>query len=362
MTDPTAGACRVVDRSLLRSAPGRWFGRPSLTARPDGTWVLVFRAASQHGPGTDSAFHVAFSADEGETWTDDDTTLDGESVEGFPHTSPDADVSDATVKHHDGDLLFHVTEEREPFGEVDDSWRGTRQLRSTDGGVTWTDEGILDPDGIDAASLLLGQDGTVDPENGDRYEAVFVTRAGDRSAPFKSGLARTPDGGRSWEYVSDVTGFEDRTDETGVAFVGGDLLAVLRDTDDAETYVRRSTDCGKTWGALETVTDALGVIQRPRVYSPDDVGSEAHNSEWLFLLGRHVRPEESQHTAVAVSPDAGRTWDGPVDLDEFGWPAQFGDCGYCDLRTRADGDHYLVTYGGPSSEDADLLGYTLRES
>jgi hypothetical protein len=76
---------------------------------------------------------------------------------------------------------------------------------------------------------------------------------------------------------------------------------------------------------------------------------------------RHVRG--SQHTAVAASADAGETWDGPVDLDEFAWPAPFGDCGYCDLRVREDGTLYVATYGGHTYEGpADLLVHVLGEN
>jgi hypothetical protein len=322
---------------------------------------MIFREAPRHAPSTDSAFHVAFSADGGETWTEDDTTLGGESVEGFPHTGSEVDVSDATVTHHDGDLLFHVTEEREPFDTDANTWAATRQLRSTDGGRTWADEGGIEPEGLPAESLKLGQDDAVDPETGDLYEGVnYRSPAGEPPAK-KSGVVRTRDGGRSWEYVADVTDVDVHTGEIGLTFVGDELLALLRNTDDEETYARRSTDCGETWGPLETVTDGLGVFQRARPYTPGEVGGDAHHEEWLYAVGRHVvgdRPRivaDRQHTAIAASPDAGETWYGPFDLDDF------GDSAYCDLLTRADGDHYVVTYGGPSGEEAALLGYRLRE-
>ena len=364
------GALVTRDAATLRSAPGRWFGRPSLTARPDGTWVLVYRDAPEHGPSTDSSFHVAFSTDEGETWTDDDTTPEGEAVEGFPHTRPDADVSDATVKHHRGDLLFHVSEERDAGG-----WRGTRQLRSTDGGRTWTDEGILDPAGIEPESVLLGQDDAVHPDTGAIYEGVNYRTPGDGPVASKSGLLRSTDGGHSWEYAADVTEFGDGTGELGITFVDGDLLACCRAFDDTGTYVRRSPDGGETWGELRSVEE-LGLFQKARLYTPGDIGSDAHDNQWVYAVGRHVidfdldldRGDErrhvrgSQHTAITASPDAGETWYEPVHLDEFAWPAPFGDCGYCDLRIREDGSLYVVTYGGHSYDGpADLYAHVLEE-
>ena len=359
---------------VLRTAEGRrWLGRPSLTARPDGTWVMVFREGPAHWPTTDSSFHVAFSTDEGETWSDDDTTPEGEAVEGFPHTRPDADVSDATVKHHRGDLLFHVSEERDAGG-----WRGTRQLRSTDGGRTWTDEGILDPAGIEPESVLLGQDDAVHPDTGALYEGVNYRTPGDGPVASKSGLLRSTDGGRSWEYVGDVTGVEDDTGEVGIVFLDGELLALLRETETPATYARRSEDAGETWGPLRDVTDDLGVFQRPRPYTPEDIGGTASGDDRLYAVGRTVRDlaaghdrgsdadrrhvRGSQHTAVAASPDGGESWHGPVDLDEWGWPAPFGDCGYCDLRIREDGSLYVVTYGGHSYDGpADLYAHVLEE-
>jgi photosystem II stability/assembly factor-like uncharacterized protein len=257
---------------------------------------MVFREGPHHAPSTDSAFHVAFSADEGETWTDDDTTLDGESVEGFPHTRPDADVSDATVKHHDGDLLFHVIEEGEPFDASGNNWVGSRQLRSTDGGVTWTDEGVVDPAGAAPESVLLGQDEAVHPETGDLYEGVNYRTTGDGPVTNKSGLLRTSDGGRSWEYVSDVTGVEDHTGEVGIVFVEGDLLALIRETETPRTLARRSTDCGETWGPLEDVTDELGVLQRPRPYNPEESAKAVRVlglGSPKFDVGKPYDPDES---------------------------------------------------------------------
>ncbi|MFB6218218.1 MAG: sialidase family protein [Halobacteriaceae archaeon] len=369
----------------LRSAPDRdWLGRPAMAARPDGAWILTYRAASHHGPRTDSAVHIAFSDDGGETWTDDDTTLDGTAVEGFPHTRPGGEVGGGTVKHHGGDLLFHSNEIPDP--DSPDNVRACRQLRSTDGGRTWTDEGVLDPDGIAPGSVVLGQDHAVDPETGDLYEGVNY-KGEERT---KSGLARTRDGGRTWEYVGDVTGFDEQTGEIGIVFVGGELLALLRDIDiverdgayvlaDPSTYARRSPDRGETWGELREVSDGLGVLQRARVYRPADIGGTAREDGWLYAVGRTVHDiyrghdrgsdadrrhvQGSQHTAIAASPDAGETWYGPHDLDEWGWPAPFGDCGYCDLRVRADGDLYVATYGGHSFHGpTDVFGYRLRET
>jgi len=378
MTSPEWTVEQRETRTLRAAAGRRWLGRPSLAARPDGTWLLIFREAPEHPGTTGSSFHLAFSTDEGDTWTADDTTVAGNDVEGFPHTRPDADVSDATIKHHDGDLLFHVIEERTPFDATWNNWAGTRQLRSTDGGRTWTDEGIIDPDGIAPESTLLGQDGAVHPGTGDLYEGVNYREPGDGPIDSKSGLVRTDDGGRSWEYVGDVTDVDDHTGEIGIVFVDGDLLALLRETETPATYARRSPDAGETWGPLRNVTDALGVFQRPRPYNPEDIGGDPESGR-LYAVGRTVRDlaaghdrgsdadrrhvRGSQHTAIAASPDAGESWDGPVDLDEWGWPAPFGDCGYCDLRVRGDGSLYVVTYGGHSYEGpADLLVHVLEES
>jgi hypothetical protein len=370
------------DEHTIESAPDRWFGRPSLAVRDDGTWVMVYREAPGHPPSRHSAMHVRFSADAGETWTARNVTLDGARVEGFPHTHSEAkgNVQLGSVTDYDDDLLVHVNENSEPF----ETWEGCRQLRSSDGGRSWVDEGLVDPDGIEPEAVLLGQDDAVDPETGALYEGVNERRAGrpaenppaEGYTDRRSGLIRTRDGGHSWEYVNNVTDYGDKTGELGITFVDGDLLALLRVVDDSGTYSRRSPDRGESWGELRTV-DSLGVFQKGRLYTPDDIGCDAHDERWVYTVGREVldfspdydRGDErrhvkgSQHTAIAASPDGGETWFEPVQLDEHAWPAPFGDCGYCDLLTRPDGDHYVATYSGPSfTRAADLMGYFLHES
>jgi len=369
------------DERTVETAPDRWFGRPSLTVRDDGTWVMVYREAPGHPSSRHSAFHIRFSVDDGETWTGRNVTPDGARVDGFPHTHPasDGNVQLGSVTLDDGDILFHVNEDRDPF----ERWDGCRQLRSSDGGRSWTDEGLLNPDGIEPEAVLLGQDEAIDPNTGDLYAGVNERKGGtwpenaaEKGYPNRrSGIIRTRDGGESWEYVDNVTDYGDKTGELGLTFVNGDLLTLLRVVDDSGTYARRSPDRGESWGDLRTV-DGVGVFQKPRLYTADDTGPTGHDDQWVYAVGRQVvdvspdfdRGSErrhvrgSQHTAITASPNAGETWFDPIRLDEYAWPAPFGDCGYCDFLTRPDGDHYVATYGGPSFTRAtDLLGYLLRE-
>jgi hypothetical protein len=101
-------AVETVGSRTLRATPDRdWLGRPVMAARPDGTWMLTYREAPYHDLHTDSAVHIAFSGDGGETWSDD-TTLGGVLIKGFPHTRPAGEVGGGTMKYH-GDDLYVAT-------------------------------------------------------------------------------------------------------------------------------------------------------------------------------------------------------------------------------------------------------------
>lgn len=224
-----------------------WLGRPSLLNNDD-VWILVFRQAQRHGLDPRSTLHIRFSQDEGITWTSKDTFLDGLPVRGFPivaHHSFDTnfDVSEGTlVKTQHGNLLLFVREEGPPQN-------GTYVWRSNDRGASWKDEGRINDDN----TLLMG--GQAVPVEADLYATFWVDENADYEPPFKTVLYKSPDYGKSWIHISNVT--LSGTVESALAYLGGNEFLVIL-TDDAageKTYMRKSGDLGKSWGELQEVTD-----------------------------------------------------------------------------------------------------------
>ena len=335
-----SGRMYIVSTELLDRASG-WLGRADMTTAADGTWILVYRQASSHQPVADAHYVIRHSIDEGRTWTLPNQTVDGEPVTGFPY-NPDHDTNDAIVTClSNGDLLF-LSGDIEPDGDRLEP----RQLRSTDGGRHWSDEGTIPMTGYpDTERSLKPQDATT---FGDTvYLAHHVDPGGDRSRPFHSGLTASNDGGRSWRYVADITELPRDTNEVGLAAVDGELVAIVRDMDGRRTWIARSNDDGETW-IVADATAQLGIMQRAKL-TTTTVGDQAR----LIAFGRHHVDRRDRRNAIAYSDDAGRTWCGPFDLD-----TGLANSGYNGLLPRVDGRLYTVVYRG-TADSADLYGITV---
>ena len=122
---------------------------------------------------------------------------------------------------------------------------------------------------------------------------------------------------------------------------------MVRDMDARHTWLARSADGGKSW-TIEDVTPQLGVFQRAKL-----VTTPANDNTRLVAYGRHHVTRDDRRNAIAYSDDAGRTWFGPLGLDDG-----LSDTGYNGLLVRADGTVYTVIYRG-DHESADLYGVSV---
>ena len=125
----------VISTVLLDDAPG-WIGRADITVAADGTWILVYRHANSHRPVSGSRYVIRLSPDEGHTWSEPNRTIDGDPIVGFPY-DPVHDTNDAIVTTiPTGDLLFFSGDIKPDGPRLE-----PRQLRSSDDGRHWSDEG-----------------------------------------------------------------------------------------------------------------------------------------------------------------------------------------------------------------------------
>jgi len=304
-----------------------WVGRPSLSNNGH-IWVLVYRQARHHSFDHPSTLQIRFSQDEGVTWTNKNTFLDGTPVRGFPLTTHSSrilsDVSGGTlVKTPNDNLLLFVREEGEP--QI-----GTYVWRSTDGGASWVDEGKINNDN----TLLMG--GQAVAVETDLYATFWVDANADYKPPFKTVLYKSTDDGKSWIHMSDVT--SGGTGESALVYLGGnELLVVLRDAAFQKTYIRKSKDLGKSWGELQDATDMLGVLGRPKIQTFPD---EPYR---LYLYGRDDL-NGLDYTVLYYSDNQGITWSKKFYPDAISYP----DTGYSTLTKRVDGNFYMLSYGGTS--------------
>ncbi len=226
----------VNSESDIRTTGGsRWYGRPVMAEKSNGDWIACYRDASDHGTYDDSEIHIIFSTDSGASWTADDTYTDGSSVSGFPYSISGESVSIGYpfVAPND-DILVHVSTQG-TGGAI----TGTHQLRSTDGGATWTDEGQVSISGTTNDDQYYAQDHAYNPDTGELVTIFY--RDGD-------GLrwATSTDNGSSWTdegLIRDTSSTESGL-EVGIEYIGNDTYVCLNRGNNGETFLIRSTDGG----------------------------------------------------------------------------------------------------------------------
>lgn len=321
----------VVSRSLLwsNSAPNNWVGRTALAER-NGVWIAVYETGPSHNYHADNRVHIRFSIDQGVTWTAEDTFTDGTAISAFaPHSGNS--LGDAWILlAPNGDLLVHIPESQLPSTVI-----GTYQYRSTNGGKTWSDEG-----------LMWGSGDTIDHDGGVIVGSdIYIT--GRTQSAFDvvdaNNLYKSSNNGASWSLVSVISDVDvdEGTGEAALAWMGGtEFLTILRGTDSNadSSYLRRSHDLGLTWDALENFTTIMNglKIHRPRMRR---IGSR------VYVVGRDWIGDAStflDNNVLFWTDDGGQTWSPPSVLNT----SPVVDSGYVDLLRRGDRSFYLLGYEG----------------
>lgn len=127
----------VTASKVIVSGPN-WYGRTSMKVR-NGITIMSYREADSHADNGFDQIMVMFSDDYGVSWTAPNVYLDASAVTGMPSYA-DAGVGDPEGAGEpwlylmpNGDLVIHMW--RSDYG-VSNS--GTYQIRSTDGGKSWS--------------------------------------------------------------------------------------------------------------------------------------------------------------------------------------------------------------------------------
>ena len=352
-----------------------WYGRCMIAIVDDKRWIMALRSGVNHISWSDGdAIHLITSTDEGRSWSKLDRWFDGSPIEGIPYDDGYTHSEPGLYRMPNGDLILQF-------------WRtaytsGTKQLRSTDQGKTWSvDLDRIQIEGVTGAAgdrAIGTEDFFVDPDNPqDVYMAFQYFHYNTQSGTM---LARSRDNGKHYEFLSWIGPLaNDREEDSGATFepaieyVGQrKIVAILRHASgNRYTWQSVSTDMGRTFSPPVDISAQVsagvpnGLWQRVRLYKESNPyfqhGNQldySRNEGRLWGFGLHSNGGGyTRKPVVYWSDDNGDSWQGPHLLHGSMYPGT--DTGYGDLKRRIDGTFVGVAYyASPDSEVADVEQYT----
>ncbi len=308
-------------RMLVTFTSGTWHATPPWTdeVRKDPEAVKCFEEWHEIGlPDIDAPrggrCHIMHSDDDGLTWSKPAFLVDTE----------DDDRHPTILELDDGTWLCTFFKYRFPRIAL------AMYMRSTDQGKTWSEPKSLLEDGsahsFGNGSAIQLVDGSLVLVAGGTYEA-----APDNSA---IGVLRSTDRGETFQLASVVQAPRALHEPTVAQLPSGRLVMILRKEGD----ICWSDDGGVTWE--QSGSTEWGIFDPHVLVMPNGVLACFHGS---YKKGG-IR--------VLLSPDGGKTWNGPGE--GYGYSVERSTYGYCHPMLLPDGTVYVVYLhtGGHRPADA----------
>jgi hypothetical protein len=340
------GQAEVHEIRVISQTPNLYCGWPTLTRRANGQLILVWSGGRESHVCPFGRVDMMRSDDDGKTWT-------------WPRTLLDSAIDDrdaGVLETSRGSLLvttftslayespLNQARRREPgqsgawpeqrlhswlaaHHRLDDSQRkrelGQWMLRSTDGGVTWSER---------YSSLVNSPHGPIQLSDGRLlYAGVRLWDPGRQV-----GVCESSDDGQSWHWLAEIPVRDgDRRDDYhelhAVETDSGKIIVHIRNhnpTHSRETLQCESTNGGKTWSVPRTI----GVWGLPSFLL------RLRSGRLLMSYGYRRAPFGNQ---ARYSDDEGKTWSEPITISDDG-PG--GDLGYPSTVELGDGSLLTVWY------------------
>jgi hypothetical protein len=218
------------------------------------------------------------SKDEGKTWSEPKILFDGPIDDRDPHIAALRDGSLQctffTYRKQDG---------RERFD--------TCVVASKDGGEAWeTEPRMLARDWACSAPIRELKDGTL---------LLGIYTEADKTA--YGGVLRSTDGGKTWSEpiaIDPKSGIRLDAETDVIQLNDGSVFAALRGDGAVPMHYSVSRDLGLTWSPVK------------------DIGFKGHCPHLTRLSsGEILLTHRLPNTALTISRDDGKTWQGPVEID-----------------------------------------------
>ncbi|MEA1951350.1 MAG: sialidase family protein, partial [Planctomycetota bacterium] len=240
--------------------PHDWYGRCMIAIIDENRWIMALRSGTNHiDIGKRDTIHIITSSDEGRTWSELNRWFDGTPITGMPYEDGHTHSEPGLFRMPNGDLILQF-------------WRtwshtGTKQLRSTDNGKTWTMDidriSVVGVDGADDDMAIGTEDYFVDPENpADVYMAFQYFQYNSKAGTL---LARSRDNCKSYSFLSwtgPLTKGKDprggATFEPAIEYVGKrTIVAVMRGLRNRRTWQAISTNMGASFSPPVDISDKI---------------------------------------------------------------------------------------------------------
>lgn len=341
---PTA---RIIDIRVISQQPEIYCGWPTLARRANGELLVVWSGGREQHVCPFGRVDLIRSHDDGETWTWPRTLLDGpidDRDAGVLETSTGSLlVTTFTSLAYEEYVLNKVLEKKpgepgvwpeEKLGrwlavhnrlnaEQRQAELGQWMIRSTDGGVTWSER---------YPSIVNSPHGPVQLDDGRLLYAGKELWTGGK----RVGVCESLDDGQTWQWLSEIP--TRPGDDAGeyhelhaVDAGNGQIVVQIRNHNEPnsrETLQCESEDGGRTW----TTPHSIGVWGLPSHLT------KLKDGRLLMTYGYRREPFGNQ---ARVSEDAGRTWSDPVTISGDGVG---GDLGYPSTVQLGDGSLLTVWY------------------
>lgn len=289
----------------------------------DGRLLFVYTHFTG-GPSDFATAHLAgrFSADGGQTWTDEDTLV-------LPNNAGMNTMSVSLLRLDNGQIaLFCLAKQ-----SIDDC-RPTVRF-SDDEGASWSDPVMcIATPGYN----VLNNDRVVQLDSG--RLAFAVALHANRGNQF-SGMGEiyfhfSDDRGHHWQTVGPIARGDAYLQEPGLIELNDGRLMIFCRTPHGSQFVSFSGDQGASWSEFQpsSIISPLSPATIERIPSTGDLLIAWNNHDQIAASYRGLRSPFH----VAISRDEGKTWENIKLLEDdlYGW--------YCYTAMEFVGDHVLLAH------------------
>lgn len=354
----SAPIAKVHDIRVISKDPKIYHGWPTVTRRANGQLLVVWSGGREGHVCPFGRVVLMRSHDKGETWTWPRTILDGaidDRDAGIMETAKGTLLATTFTSLAYEDYYLKKALDKKPgdpgawpkdkldrwlavHNRLNEKQRkaelGEWMIRSTDGGITWSER---------FPCIVDSPHGPIQLADGRLLYAGKQLWTGDKLV----GVCESIDDGQSWKWLAPIPARDGDSvtnyhELHAVQTESGKIIAHIRNhnkTNHRETLQSESTDGGKSW----TQPHSIGVWGLPSFLTKLQDGR-------LLMTYGHRRPPFGNQ--ARLSEDEGQNWGDPLLISTDGVG---GDLGYPSTVQFEDGSLLTVWYENPKSSQYAVL-------